>query len=64
MTIYRKKGLIEATRWTPGMELSGVTGLDQGPPVDGDWIAHDPKNPKDKWLIRGEYFANNYEQVT
>jgi hypothetical protein len=68
MTVYRKKGLVEGTRWTPGMDLTGVTvnelDRDAGSPRDGDMIFHDPNNPKDRWLVSAAYFEKNYEQVT
>jgi hypothetical protein len=65
--LYRKKGLIEAERWMPGMNMDGVTinDLDKqgGSPRDGDMIARDPSNPRDSWLISSAYFEANYEEA-
>jgi hypothetical protein len=64
--LYRKKQMIEVERWTPGIDMAGVTigELDKnnGSPRDGDVIARNADgNPKDRWLISAETFQLTYE---
>jgi hypothetical protein len=63
--MYRKKGMIEAERWQPGIDMKGVSvsaeDKKNGSPKTGDMIACDPSNPKDRWLISEQYFKRNYE---
>jgi hypothetical protein len=63
--LYRKKGTIEVERWTPGIDMAGVSIGDEdrknGSPRDGDRIATNPDNPRDRWLIAQTYFEKNYE---
>jgi len=65
MKLYRKKGLIEVERWSPGINMDGVSvgpaDKAEGSPKDGDRIARDPANPKDRWLISAAYFEKSYE---
>jgi hypothetical protein len=65
--LYRKKGLVEIERWVPGINMDGVSIGDEdkanGSPRDGDMIARDPNNPRDRWLISSAYFAANYEEA-
>jgi hypothetical protein len=64
--LYRKKGTIEAERWTPGIDMEGVSigenDKKAGSPKAGDMLARDPENPADRWLIAEEYFRRHYEQ--
>lgn len=66
MKLYRKKGMVEAERWTPGIDMEGVSispaDKDNGSPKDGDMLARDPENPADRWLISQDYFRRHYEQ--
>ena len=63
--LYRKKGTIEAERWQPGIDMEGVNishaDKDAGHPKDGDMVARDPENEKDRWLISADYFRRHYE---
>jgi hypothetical protein len=65
MTLYRKKGVVEIERWSPGIDMEGVSVGDEdkknGSPREGDRIARNPDNPKDRWLISAAYFERNYE---
>lgn len=65
MKLYRKKQLIEVEKWSPGIDMEGVSigEIDKknGSPKDGDRIARDPENPADRWLISEEYFKRSYE---
>lgn len=50
--------------WTEGMDMTGVSisGADEaaGSPKPGDYIAQNPDNPADRWLIAAEFHAANY----
>jgi len=65
MKLYRKKGTVEVERWSPGIDMEGVSVGEEdkknGSPRDGDMIARDPENENDRWLISGDYFRRNYE---
>lgn len=67
MKLYRKKQLIEAERWQPGIDMEGVNvhELDKkgGSPKTGDMIARDPENPVDRWLISAAYFKRSYDPM-
>lgn len=64
---YRRTQIAEIARWVPGFDMSGVSiskpDLEAGSPMDGDMIARNPKNHKDRWLIAAQYFADNFEAV-
>lgn len=34
-----------------------------GSPKEGDMIARNPKNHKDKWLVAKQYFNDNFELI-
>jgi hypothetical protein len=62
---YRRKQIAELRPYEPGENLDGVTisaeDRRQGSPKIGDMIARNPKNHADQWLVRAEYFADNFE---
>jgi len=37
--------------------------LDGGSPKDGDMIARNVDDHGDQWLVAGEYFKNNFEEL-
>lgn len=37
--------------------------LKNGSPKIGDMIARNPKNHNDQWLVAGEYFKDNFEEL-
>lgn len=57
---YRKKGITELRPYVPGEPLTDVV---IGNPKPGDWIARDPSNHSDQWLVTAEFFDNNYEPL-
>lgn len=65
--LFRRKENAELRPYVPGEDLSGVSisGEDkrQGSPLPGDWIARNPKNHADQWLVAAAYFAANFEAL-
>lgn len=64
--LYRKKQMIEVERWTPGIDMEGVSVSDadkaNGSPKTGDVIARNSDgDPKDRWLIAQATFERTYE---
>jgi hypothetical protein len=64
---YRKSTVTEIRPYTVGEDLTGIDVADmakeQGSPKHGDFIARNPSNPGDQWLLTGEYVADNYVVV-
>ena len=63
---YRKKaGLLRP--YVPGEPMDrisvGPVDREKGSPKIGDWIARNPHNPDDQWLVAAEYFAENFEPI-
>ena len=52
------------TPWTPEIDMTGVSVSDAdkaaGSPKPGDWIARNPQNHDDKWLVAADFYAQNY----
>lgn len=65
-TLYRKTGKVEARPWIEGDDMSEISvspkDAQNGSPKTGDWIARDPNDPEDMWLISEEFFHANYEE--
>lgn len=58
-TKIKRKTITEVRPYIEGEPLTDVT---MGhAPKPGDWIARDPNNHSDQWLITKEYFEENYE---
>jgi len=38
--------------------------IDNGSPLLGDFIARDPKNHANKWLINAQYVQDNLEEIS
>lgn len=68
MPLYRKKQLQEFIPWTTGMSMDLVSiseaDKENGCPKEGDMIALNPKDNKDRWLVAKEFFEENYELVS
>ena len=64
---YRKKQIAEMRRYIPGESMAEIAISDQdalaGCPKDGDFIARNPKNYKDQWLVSAKFVADNYEEI-
>lgn len=62
---YRRKAIAEMAQWQPGMDMTGVSisaeDTKAGSPKTGDFIARNPKNHDDKWLVAYAYAADNFE---
>ena len=47
-----------------GVEVSiSKEDLKNGSPKLGDYIARNPDNNYDKWLVAGDYFKKNFEEL-
>jgi hypothetical protein len=63
---YRRKQLSEMRPYLPGETLSDRVSIspadrDAGSPKAGDYIARNPANHDDQWLVAAAYFAANFE---
>jgi hypothetical protein len=65
---YRKKQLAEMRPYVEGEPLDGVSIADidraNGSPKTGDFIARNPTDPHDQWLVTAAFAADNYELVS
>lgn len=65
---YRRKSIAELRPYVPGEDLAAVSVGDNctaaGGPVAGDWIARDPSNHADQWIVLASYFNEHFEAVT
>lgn len=59
---YRRRISVSELRpFVPGEDLSGISVSDEDqPPREGDMVARNPDNHRDKWLVSQEYFAANF----
>ncbi len=59
---YRRSGVTEMLEWQPGTDLAGVSISDvdreSGSPKPGDYIARNPANHADRWLVSAAFFAS------
>lgn len=64
---YRKKKLAEMRPFVAGETLTGVSISDEdaknGSPKSGDFIARDPDDHSDEWLVSAAFVAANYEAM-
>lgn len=63
---YQRLGKLSELRpYIAGEDLTGVSVSPQdkaaGSPKQGDWIARNPDNNDDKWLMAAAYFAANID---
>jgi hypothetical protein len=62
--LYERRSHIELRPYVHDENLDGVSisapDKRSGSPKVGDWIARNPKDPKDLWLVSAAYFADNY----
>jgi len=59
----RKSGVIEVRPYIEEEDLTKVSVQPEYTPKPGDFIARDPDNPGDQWLLSAEYAAKNYESA-
>jgi hypothetical protein len=61
---YRRGGISELRPYVPGEQLServsiSATDREAGSPKEGDWIARNPDDHDDQWLVASQFFAKN-----
>ena len=61
----RRKQLAELRPYVPGEPMEGISISDEdklaGSPKEGDMIARNPRNHKDRWLVAKAYYEANFE---
>lgn len=64
---YRKKQIAEMRPYVEGEDMTGITITEEdartGSPKEGDMIARNPANHKDRWLVSGTFFNTNYVNI-
>jgi len=64
---YRRKGTTELRPYVSGEDVSRVSisepDRSAGSPKEGDWIARNPDNHDDQWLVARAYFDKHMEPV-
>jgi hypothetical protein len=59
---YRRKGISELRPYVVGEDLTDVSISKEdavaGSPKLGDWIARNPENHKDRWLMSAQFFID------
>ena len=64
MHYFKKRELQAMMYWEPDMpmDLVSISKADKnnGSPKDGDWIAVNPKDATDMWLVAKEFVKENY----
>lgn len=64
---YRKKQIAEMRPYVVGESMNYISVSEEdrktGSPKQGDFIARNPKNHNDLWLVSGEFVKQNYEKV-
>ncbi len=65
---YRRTSLAELRPYVPGEDLAhvsvGANCTAAGGPVAGDWIARDPYNHADQWIVLASYFDEHFTRAT
>jgi hypothetical protein len=66
---YRRKGISELRPYVVGEDVTGVSISDEdkkaGSPKEGDFIARNPENHADKWLMAAAFFQQaKLEEIT
>lgn len=68
MKLYTKRASVPMEPWTPEVDMTNVsvhpTNAEHGHPKAGDFVAHDPANIIDRWLVTAEYHAATYKEVS
>lgn len=64
---YRRKQTAELTAWHPAFDMTDVSISEEdrkaGSPREGDMIARNPANHRDRWLVGAAYFLANFEPI-
>jgi hypothetical protein len=65
---YHRKPQSELRPYIIGEDMTGISvsphDATNGSPQAGDWIARDPHNHLDQWLVSAKYFAQNFEEIS
>jgi hypothetical protein len=65
MVLYTKRALQEMEPWTTDVDMIGVSisskDMEGGSPKQGDMIAFNPEDRRDRWLVAHRFFINNYD---
>lgn len=60
---FERHAVQELRPWGPDVDMTkiSVSSVDEqaGSPKAGDWIARNPKDHDDQWLVSAKYFAEN-----
>jgi hypothetical protein len=60
---FNRQSVQELRPWGPDVDMTkvSVSSVDEqaGSPKAGDWIARNPKDHDDQWLVSEQYFAEN-----
>lgn len=61
---FRRTQLTELRPWKPDDDMSGISVSDidrrMGSPQLGDMVARNPVHPSDRWIVRQDYFSENF----
>lgn len=64
---FKERVIQPMVEWHPEYPMEGVSVSDldmaNGSPKAGDFIATNPVNPSEKWLVAAKFIAYNYEEV-
>lgn len=64
---YKKIAFGELRPYVEGEDMTGISVADvdvkNGSPQLGDYIARNPSNHDDQWLVSAEYFAANFRPL-
>jgi hypothetical protein len=64
---YKRKAVVELRPYIVGEDVSDVSispfDYKLGSPKAGDYIARNPQNHADQWLVSAAYFAANHFEV-
>lgn len=64
---YQRKQIAELRPHVKGEKMLNISvsaeDIKNGSPKEGDMIARNPKNHDDQWLVAGQYFIDNFEEI-
>lgn len=64
---YQRTAIAEMAAWEPSFDMEGVSisevDREAGSPQWGDYIARNPANHADRWLVAKAYFEANFEPL-
>lgn len=64
---FRRTRIAIMRPWVEGLDMTRVSVSDSdreaGSPKEGDYIAKNPQDPGDQWLVSAQYAADNFEEI-